>query len=99
MNLFKKIWKARTDKEAEKFISGAARQYPEVLLEAVNNERRNDKRKEIVRNSGAEYVISFLKKVPFDTSYFMNQIALLEAGYWSGSPVSSLEVRVFLTNV
>jgi len=88
-------WKAVPDKEIANIISGVAREYLEVLLEIVNNERDNEKRRAVVRSSKAEHVKAILEKAQFDLNYYLNRIALLEITYWLGIPTRLNEIRSY----
>jgi hypothetical protein len=59
----------------------------------VNNERRDNRRREIVQNSRAGYVAQILREFNTNTNYYLNQIALLEIRHWLESPVSLVEAQ------
>ncbi len=91
-------WQIKPSKDMKRNMAGTAREYLETLIEVVNNKRKNEKRKEIVGNSKAEYAMNILKKAEFDTNYYLNQIAILEVSYWLGFSVSVEEIDHFLIN-
>jgi hypothetical protein len=79
----------------ERFIFSAARQYLEVLLEMVNHEGPNARRRRIVQNSAAPWTMAILEKMSFDASYYLNQSAMFETKYWLGETVLLQEVKAF----
>src|SRR5258706_15103554 len=79
----------------KRLITGVAREYLETLLEVVNNERNNAKRIAIDRNSRAEYVLEVLRKLEFETGFYLNRIAIMETRHWLGIKVSLEETEEF----
>jgi len=88
-------WDAKPPDEIRKHVCGMAREYLEVLLEVVNNERNNQTRRKIVRESQAESVVDVLKGMEFESNYYLNQIAIMETRYWLGNAISQREVSEF----
>ena len=86
---------SKPDANVKKIISGIARLYLEILIEVVNNNREDNDRRELLRNSRADYVAGILKQLEIDTNYYLNQIAILETNYWLGTPVSLAETSKF----
>jgi len=98
LNIYEQLlneWHAKPGEDIKKLITGVAREYLETLLELVNNERNNAKRIVIVRNSRAEYVLELLTKLEFETSFYLNRIAIMETRHWLGTPVSLDEIKEF----
>jgi len=98
LNIYEQLindWNAQPGEDIKKLITGVAREYLETLLEVVNNERKNEKRIVIVRNSRAEYVLEILRKLEFETGFYLNRIAIMETRHWLGIKVSLEETEEF----
>ncbi len=98
LNIYEQLlneWHAKPGEDIKKLITGVAREYLETLLEVVNNERSNSKRKVIVQSSRAEFVLEILRKLEFETGFYLNRIAIMETRYWLGIKVSTEETEEF----
>lgn len=98
LNIYEQLlneWSAQPSKDAKKLIAGVAREYLEILLEVVNNERNNAKRIGIVKASKCKYVLEILKKLEFETSFYLNRIAIMETHHWLGVKASLEEIEEF----